>query len=102
MPDPMDPPQEYFPIAITDTVSTCSSMQLSIAEGSEITSALEAAITENALIFSEIDRLLATATTMAQYYQRSSVGDAIVLAMRINRMDYEGRRFELTRLDEQL
>ncbi len=39
---------------------------------------------------------------MARYYERSSVGDAIGLAIRINKMDYEGRRFELTRREEPL
>ncbi len=102
MPDSIDSPHETFLVPVTDIVSTGSSLEPAIAGGSENTSALEAALTENALIFSEIDRLLATASAMARYYERSSVGDAIGLAIRINRMDYEGRRFELTRREEPL
>ena len=101
MPDSIHLPEEAFPLPITDTVSTRGSVKPTMAGGSEITSALDAATAENELIFSEIDRLLATASAMARYCERNSVGDAIVLALRINRMDYEGRRFELTRRGEQ-
>ncbi len=102
MPDSIDSPEETFPVTITSTGSACCSAQPTIAGRPKVTSSLDAAIADNVLIFSEIDHLLATASALARYYDRTSVGDAIVLAIRINKMDYEGRRFELTRREEPL
>ncbi len=95
MPDTINASQDDLPIAITVADSALSRQQRTIAGGSGITSGLDAAISDDALVFSEIDRLLVAACAMAQYYERNSVGAAIVLAMRINKMDYDGRRFEL-------
>jgi hypothetical protein len=100
MPDTILSSQDDFHTTITVAPSTPGREQPAIAGGSDITSDLDDPVTDDALIFSEIDRLLATAFAMAQHYERNSVSAAIMLAMRINRMDYEGRRFERSDRDE--
>lgn len=92
MPNPIDSPQEAFKATIADLVPPRRSEGSTIAGCHEFTPPLDHAKSENALIFSEIDRMLATAAAMAQYFERPSVCDAIALALRINRMEYEGRR----------
>lgn len=50
---------------------------------------------EDALIYSEIDRLLTKARAMAGYFGQDAVENAIALASRINRMEFDGRKAEL-------
>lgn len=47
---------------------------------------------EDALIFSEIDRVLVKAIAMARYFGQDAVENALALASRINRMEFDGRK----------
>lgn len=47
---------------------------------------------EDALIFAEIDRVLAKAMAMARYFGQDAVENALALASRINRMEFDGRK----------
>jgi hypothetical protein len=47
---------------------------------------------EAALIYAEIDRVLAKAMVMARYFGKDAVENALALASRINRMEFDGRK----------
>jgi len=47
---------------------------------------------EDALIYSEIDRVLVKAMAMARYFGQDAVENALALASRINRMEFDGRK----------